>query len=195
MTTISKISVGLCFLLITGILVNNVNSAPSKAFQYYLNKPISAFDLYLYKLYDNLKCSQSYYIFNKTEQDFCMQSIEYNSQNNLIIMNFFIGKDKLNDKEFSQLTSDQKKNILYSFVDELAVEMGIEKRKGMDIRLGFIQHTSIESPLLNDYISDEADVFYEDVTKNTELNLFIRINKKSYQIRRDNKGNKFFVEE
>ena len=73
--------------------------------------------------------------------------------------------------------------------------MGIEIRKGMDIRLGFIQHTSIESPLLNDAISDEAYVFYEDVAKNTELNLFIRINKKSYQIRRDNKGNKFFVEE
>jgi hypothetical protein len=77
---------------------------PSKPISAFMEAPASAFDVFILQLFEQSKCYRGWFgnTAAEKESDLCMTMIDYNFNDNLIIMNFSVRDSHEKMKGFSK---------------------------------------------------------------------------------------------
>jgi len=186
------------FLILLIILIfHPFQEAAKSDSNYYIKRmmesPSSKFDLYIYKLSENLKCRMDRVSLSKTTQAKtpCMTDIEYDMTGNTLIMYFYVDSSNKNMRNFRGQNKKKKEKTMSELVKNLAIELGVEGQKVGDevIRLGTIQLTPLTYYNSSDQSYGENVEFYSEIADITEINLVTNIKSKVYKATRQKSGN------
>lgn len=171
-------------LLLVLVLPAAVWAGPSKPILKMINTPVTAFDFFLYQLEESCKCDK-WFGNPDSRTDPCLTLLEYNIQENVIVMNFYVhdpSTASLYMRGFINSNASQREQIMRSAVGKLAVVVGVTERANIGRRYGLIQVTPIRRGWFNQDF-DEAAV-KEEVADRTRLNLQTQYQGNLYQVQR-----------
>ena len=141
MSTIKIVLSSLLFILLS----SKSRAEPSKLIAQAMTSQTSAFDFFLFKIEEQSKCYRGWFgnSKNKSAEKPCLTTLNYNFDDNLIKMNFFI--DETNEKMIHFKTSNDKKKeaILRDVLSSIATSLGVEEWDGM--KIGMIQMTKMRN--------------------------------------------------
>ena len=140
----SNIKVVLSSLLFF-LLSSQSQAEPSKLLAQTMTTQTSTFDFFLFKLEEQSKCYRGWFgnSKNKNSEKPCLSTLNYNFDDNLIKMVFYV--DETNEKmiHFKASTEKKKETILRGVLSDIATFVGVEERNGM--KIGMIQMTTIRN--------------------------------------------------
>lgn len=182
---IRKIS---CVIIATLLMTVSVYAGPSKPIHKMLTTPISAFDFFLFELEEKCKCDKWFGNPN-WKTDPCMTILDYNIQENLIFLTFYIFEPNRSTtymKGFINSNEAQKEQILLTAIQKLAVVLGVAKRESMGKRYGLIQLTPIRRGWFSkDFNEPELK---KEIAQRTVLVLQTKYKEKLYNVERQING-------
>ena len=114
-------------VLILSVLLMLAQSAfaqPGTAIERMIKTPASAFDLFLFRLYEAGKCNAVVKNSNLDEADLCLSSIRYDAGKNILTAFFRVlpGAEGMDD--FVDLEKDGRKEIMLRLLDNTARRVG-----------------------------------------------------------------------
>ena len=114
-----------CTLLILGLLTATPGLAgPGAQIERMLQTPPSAFDLFLFRVYEDAKCNKLVKNSNAEEADLCLTSISYDADSNVLSTFFRIypGAEPMDD--FVDLEASGRRQIMLKVLDNTARRVG-----------------------------------------------------------------------
>ena len=186
-----KISIN---LIIFSVIFNFISSTaladPSPQIKKLMNTPATAFDVYLFMLYQTHKCfphkslAQQDSSYNKMYK-YCLSRIEYDWSDNIILMEFSLNEHHPGLKDFYQKSDTEKQELFNKKLNELVMEYGFGKHRGK------IHGTQIRYGLKSDDFDEEE--FKNEISKRTQIMIFyLGYDGYTYLVKRDHHGNVLF---
>jgi hypothetical protein len=177
-------------ILLTGILIMMMNSIaqaePSSTMREFMKTPASAFDLFLFRLEDSMKCYQTYWGNpGDSKLDMCLTTLSYNFEDNIIDIHFFVGGNHKTFKSISGKPEKEKEKIIKSLLLEVSQIIGLEKKEFGN--LGQIQ----KIPIRHGYTTQDFDEskIREEIIKRTKVTLhFSKVDGKCFLAQRSHHG-------
>lgn len=187
MSTIKIVLSSLLFILLS----SQSQAEPSKLIAQAMTTQTSAFDFFLFKIEEQSKCHRGWFgnSKNKNSEKPCLTTLDYNFEDNLIKMNFFV--DETNEKMIHFKTSNDKNKeaILREVLSSIATSLGIEERNGM--KFGMLQMTKMRNGWSKKEF-DESKV-KEEIAKRTVVAVTANIKDGFiYRATRNHHGKVFF---
>jgi len=187
MSTIKIVLSSLLFILLS----SQSQAEPSKLIAQAMTTQTSAFDFFLFKIEEQSKCYRGWFgnSKNKNSEKPCLTTLDYNFEDNLIKMNFFV--DETNEKMIHFKTSNDKNKeaILREVLSSIATSLGIEERNGM--KFGMLQMTKMRNGWSKKEF-DESKV-KEEIAKRTVVSVTANIKDGFiYRVTRNHHGKVFF---
>jgi len=112
-------------LFILALLTSaQVAAGPSAQVERMMQTPASAFDLFLFRLYEGAKCNNLVKNTNAEEADLCLTSIGYDAKSNVLSTFFRVypGAEAMDD--FVDLDADGRRQIMLQLLDNTARRVG-----------------------------------------------------------------------
>ena len=186
-------------ILLAAMLFASIDAyaEPSKPISSMMDTPSSVFDVFLFQLLEQSKCYQGWFG-NRTAQDktnLCMTTIDYNFDDNLVEMDFFVEEKYEDMKGFSKSGEAQKEAILKRILSYVAQSVGVESRgqDKLNFRLGMIQMTPIRHGWATKGFDDKA--VKDEIADRTVIHLRANIEGFVYTATRDHHGKVTFGKE
>ena len=165
------------------LLGGNAYSEPSKQIDVLMHTPASAFDLFLFQLFERTKCQT--WFGSKDQADICMTTINYDFDDNLIEMNFRALETYEHLKGFKAAPEKQKIELMKSSLTQLASSVGLTKASA-GFRYGMIQSIPIRHGWSTKSLNMKE--VKEEIVKRTVLFLHFTYSGKTYKAKRDHHG-------
>ena len=115
-----KVLLILCSLLVTQLAL----AQPSQAIAKMMQTPATAFDMFVYRLYEAAKCNNVVKNTNSDEADLCLSSIKYDADKNVLSVFFRVlpGAEAMDD--FVDVEFDERREILMTLLDNTVRRVG-----------------------------------------------------------------------
>jgi hypothetical protein len=145
------------------LFAQQVLAQPSPQIAKMIETPATAFDMFLYRLYEAAKCNNILKNNNTDEADLCLSSLSYDADQNVLSVFFRVlpGAEVMDD--FVDLEADGRKAIMLQLLDNTA------KRVGAVDSWGLLHSTPI-SHGWNQGMADEK-LFRAELAKHTSTAL------------------------
>lgn len=163
-------------------------TAPGQSILKMMRTPVTAFDFFLFELEESCKC-EKWFGNPNWRSDPCLTLMEYNIEEDLIYLNFYVhdpSRSSTYMRGFTSGSDAQKEQILRKAVERLAVVVGVAERPGTGKPYGLIQVTPIRRGWFNPDFK-EAEL-KDDVVRRTVLTLQTKFQAKLYRVERKNDG-------
>ena len=121
-------------LLIILIFTYSAQAKPSKSIKAMMDTPVSAFDFFLYQLYDSTKCDKWYGYQQFTPPNCMTKQPEYDEENDSLILYFRISLRTNDDydikysEKFQSASEEERMKMLQSDFDHFLYQFGLEKK-------------------------------------------------------------------
>lgn len=177
-------------IVILASLIGTVSAEPSRHISALMQTPASTFDFYLYRLYDQTKCFHFFEspVLEENKPNLCMTNLEYQFDDNLIVMNFFVRENYKHMSGFLNSSEEKKKDILKTIMADLSKDIGVASRDkdNPGFRFGLIQMT----PIREGWKTKEFDEYEvrEEIANRTVMHLRTNIAGFVYTLTRDQHG-------
>lgn len=164
------------------------SAQPSPLIEKMISTPVTVFDLFVDKLYSEASCSNDFFGIENWENknDICMRTIEYNYDDNLIVMNFTIRDNNQIMKGFDISNQKEKNNILKKCMTYLSEIVGVQPNENDHTRFGLIQTTDIRHGWGTKDFDDS--ILKNEIANRTVIYLRTSHNNITYVIKRDQHG-------
>ena len=117
-------------LLITLLFIQPALSKPDKSFKTLIKTPITAFDFFLYRLYNNSKCH--FWPGYERDTSRCMNNYpQYDQKNNELTLSFIFSFDTADEfdsdllAQFNSGSKERKVRSLMMYMDDLMDDLGL----------------------------------------------------------------------
>jgi len=156
-------------LLLTVTIFSPVKAEPSKPLAMMINTSTSLFDSFMYRLYDQAKCSQIFFGRRNKSSIIgpCMTGIKYVFDDNIIKMTFGISGQDEWMKGFEDLSDTKKSTVFFEILESIVDVVGLPPDSSGEEPLGMIKHTPIRYGWSDERI-DENQVRAE-IASRTEI--------------------------
>ncbi len=163
---------------------------PSKPISSMMNTPSSIFDVFLFQLLEQSKCFQGWFVNRKKDDkpDLCMTTINYNFDDNLIEMNFFVEERYKDMKGFASGSDSLKEKILKKILNDVAEYVGVESivEGQSSFRFGMIQLTPMRHGWGTKGFDEKSAK--EEIANRTVIHLRANVGGYVYTATRDHHG-------
>lgn len=148
---------------------------PSAEIAKLMKTPASVFDVFLFRLYESVKCS-NWVGEVENEPDFCMTGLHYDNDRNVLTMHFraYPTNEPLGD--FLEVDDLERQDIMTRYIEQVARVAGVQSEWGLLQSIPF--HYAGAQP-----IPGEAAIRSE-LARRTELRAFVRYEGKVYSATR-----------
>lgn len=178
----------LCLLLLICLSAGIGHAAPSKPILKMMRTPVTSFDFFLFELEESCKCDK-WFGNPEWKTDPCMTVLEYNIEENIIYLNFYIydpSRSTIYMRGFVNSNARQKETILRAAIQRLAVVIGLIDRPEMQRPYGLIQVTPIRRGWYSpDFKENELK---EEIAKRTVITIQTKHKGNLYHIERKTDG-------
>lgn len=178
------------FLII--ILISSQSHAePSKLITKMLATQVSTLDFYLFRIEEQSKCNRGWFGNSKNNDSKkpCLTTLDYNFEDNLIKMHFFVDDTNAQMINFETSNDKYKENTLKEILAGIVILMGVEEDKGL--KFGMIQMTNIRNGWSNKGF-DESKI-KDEIAKRTVIAVTANIKDGFvYRATRNHHGKVFF---
>jgi len=113
------------FLILLGILLAQpVLAQTGSAITHMMQTPATAFDLFLFRLYESAKCNNVVKNVNSDEADLCLSTIKYDADKNILSAFFRVlpGAEAMDD--FVDLEAEGRKEIMLKLLENTVRRVG-----------------------------------------------------------------------
>lgn len=192
----NKIILTLCVALAL-FLSRSAQSDPSDPIQKLISTPSSAFDEFLYRIYDSAKCYRGWFATETREsvRTPCMTGIDYSFSDNLVTMNFFVKPSEEAMGGYFDVSENIREALLLSVLQGVCQNVGVVPAHPElpDLYFGLIQTT----PMRYGWATDEVDEkeIRSEIAKRTVINLRVTVRDTTYLAKRSQHGDVSFIRE
>ena len=99
-----------------------------------MQTPASAFDVFLFRLYEAAKCNQVVRNDHLEEADLCLSSLGYDAEGNVLTAYFRVQPGAFAMEDFVDVDADARKEILLGLLDTTAQRFGAVDNQRMEGR-------------------------------------------------------------
>ena len=178
-------------LLLVVTFTSQSQAEPSKLIAQMMTTQTTNFDFFLFKLEEQSKCYRGWFgnSKDKNAEKPCLTTLDYNFDDNIIKMNFFVDNTNEQMTRFSSSSDKDKEVILKAVLSKVAVSLGVEEANGM--KFGMIQLTNIRNGWSQKEFN-ESDI-KEEISKRTVVTVTANIKDGFiYRATRHHHGKVFF---
>ena len=110
--------------LILLIIIAQAQAEPSSSIANMIATPATAFDMFLFRIYESAKCNNVVNNANMEEADLCLSSISYDADRNILAAFFRVQPAALAMEEFVDEEEAGRKTIMLQLLDNTAKRLG-----------------------------------------------------------------------
>jgi hypothetical protein len=154
-------------------------AAPSPGIKTLMATPASTFDLFMFRLYESVKC-KNWTGEVESEPDFCMTSLHYDADRDLLSMHFRAYPTNESLGDFLEVEDLERQDIVVRYVEQVARIAGVESDWGL-LRSMPLRHAGTTK------IQDEEKIRLE-IASRTQVHIHVTYGSKVYTAVREPDG-------